>query len=105
MKFLKEDGTIEEGFKLSDTDVDRMDRLEAILHAAMCNGSYHASYERGVRRCRKIAARIITSGVPVEDALEQEFLPAPEPLITVEDAVGPDPEQDHPSPFPTGVEA
>ena len=31
MKFLKSDGTIEEGIQISDAEVERMERLETVL--------------------------------------------------------------------------
>ena len=91
MKFLKEDGTIEEGIQLSNAEVERLERLEAVLHASVCGGSYHASYERGLRKCRKIATQVVTNDMTLEAALEGIYLPKPE--------------EEHPSPMPTGVEA
>ncbi len=91
MKFLKEDGTIDEGVQLSDADAARMERLESVLHASVCSGSYHASYGHGVKKCRRIAAAVVASGRTLEAILEDEFLPKME--------------DEHPSPVPTGVEA
>ena len=91
MKFLKEDGTIEEGIQLSDAEVERLERLEAVLHASACGGRYQALYERGLRECRKIATQVVANGMTLEAALEDRYLPKPE--------------EEHPSPMPTGVEA
>ena len=74
-KFLKEDGTIEEGILLSDDDAVRMERLESVLHASVCNGHYHASYEHGIRKCRAIAMRVVSGTATLEGALEKEFCP------------------------------
>jgi hypothetical protein len=88
MKFLKADGTIEEGEIVNEVQITRLDRLESVLHASVCGNSYHASYDRGVRKCRRLAAKVIL-GTPLETVLEEEYQP----------------EEVHPLPFPTGVEA
>jgi hypothetical protein len=92
MKFLKEDGTIEEGVQITDEQIAELERLEQVLHASMCGGNYHPSYDRSLRKCRKLAVKVIC-GNSLESVLADEFLPKPSP------------EEEHPSSFPTGVEA
>ncbi len=91
MKFLKKDGTIEEGVALSETEVRHLESLTQVLHASMCRNAFHPSYERE-EKCRKVAIAVI-SGKTLEAALADEYLPKPSS------------EEEHPSPYPTGVEA
>ena len=54
MKFLKNDGEIEEGTPLTDTTVAVRDNLQRYLHVTACKNTYHASYEK-TRGCRDAA--------------------------------------------------
>ena len=44
MKFIKEDGTIEEGTPLSENTAKLRDELEKYLHEVVCQDSYHGVY-------------------------------------------------------------
>ena len=44
MKFIKEDGTIEEGTPLSENTAKLRDELEKYLHEVVCQASYHGVY-------------------------------------------------------------
>jgi len=54
MKFLNNNGEIEEGTPLTDTTVAVRYNLERYLHVTACKNTYHASYEK-TRGCRDAA--------------------------------------------------
>ena len=56
MKFIKADGTIEEGTPLSDNTAKLRDELEKYLHEVVCGNSYHGKYDK-----KKCATRRQTS--------------------------------------------
>ena len=58
MKFLKEDGTIEEGTLLTDAQASMLEHLEEYLHMVMCRGGYHGKYD--AKKCREAAQVIMT---------------------------------------------
>jgi hypothetical protein len=89
MKFLNEDGTIEDGTPFTDEQV----RIYEVLHELICRHSTHYSFQ-GVPKCVNIAARV-GEGVTLLNALEELANPKPKPS----------PEDEHPLPHPTGVEA
>lgn len=89
MKFLKVDGTIEDGTLFTDEQV----RICEVLHELVCRSSSHYSFQ-GVPNCAKVAVSV-GEGVTLLDALEE--LANPKPKIS--------PEDEHPLPHPTGVEA
>jgi hypothetical protein len=62
MKFLKEDGTIEEGRALAHEQAEALELLRKYLHDLMCKNRYHASYE-GLPECRRAANELIINGV------------------------------------------
>lgn len=104
MKFLKSDGTIEEGIGLTDSQAAEMTRIEEMMHIVVCQNGYHYDWQ-GIPKCRKVA-NAVAQGTSLLDALEDlkpkvkqpEPELEPEPVITVEDAVGPDPVPESPMP-------
>ena len=73
MKFLKEDGTIENGSPFTDEQV----RICEVLHELVCRHSTHYSFQ-GVPNCAKIAVSV-GEGVTLLDALEELANPTPAP--------------------------
>ena len=57
MKFIKADGTIEEGTPLSDNTAKLRDALEAYLHEVVCKNCYHSDY--GNRKTCHTAANFL----------------------------------------------
>ncbi len=57
MKFLKEDGTVDDGTPLTDRQVDTLERFTEYIHEHVCNGAYHGSYGR--KPCRDTANDLI----------------------------------------------
>jgi hypothetical protein len=53
MKFIKDDGTIEEGTPLTDNTAKLRDELEAYLHTVVCFNIYHGPYGR--KKCAMAA--------------------------------------------------
>jgi hypothetical protein len=49
MKFIKEDGTIEDGTPITDDQIRLRDTFVEYLHETMCRGAYHSTYSPG--RC------------------------------------------------------
>ena len=47
MKFLKEDGTIEDGTPITDDQIRLRDAAVSYLHEFMCSGTYHSKYTPG----------------------------------------------------------
>ena len=50
MKFLTEDGTVDDGTPLTDRQVDAIERFTEYLHENLCDNYLHGSY--GKKRCR-----------------------------------------------------
>jgi len=57
MKFIKEDGTIEEGTPLTEHTAQLRDALEAYLHTVVCKNAYHSDY--GNRKTCHTAANFL----------------------------------------------
>jgi hypothetical protein len=93
MKFLKADGTVEDGTALTDEQAIDMEYLKDLLHKVVCKHETHYNW-KGEGSCVKIA-RLCAEGSDFRKAFVDVFDPAPEPVT----------ELDHPSPIPTGVEA
>lgn len=56
MKFLKEDGIIEEGQALESFQIERIEAVERYLHGVVCRtGSYHYSHSSTLSPCRRAA--------------------------------------------------
>ena len=55
MKFLKEDGTIEEGQPLTYDTVKLRDELQKYLHDVVCKNSYHSSLYDKPAPCERAA--------------------------------------------------
>jgi hypothetical protein len=88
MKFLKEDGTIEEGVLLSDLQVEQRQQIEDFLHEKVCRDSFHSTYGSKAK-CAEVANQLIANldylvvaGLTrVIDALTPK--PEPEPILAV----------------------
>ena len=57
MKFLKEDGKIEEGVALSERQVEQRQKIEDFLHEKVCSG-YHSVYGSPAK-CASLANQLI----------------------------------------------
>jgi hypothetical protein len=89
MKFIDNKGLVQEGTRLTDEQVVQRERLITYFHEEACGGNYHSSYGKDVRKCVTLANAFVTGAIA--KAANTEPIP--------------DPEESHPSPFPTGVEA
>jgi hypothetical protein len=65
VKFLKADGTVEDGTPMTDEQEKLRSALEEYIHSVVCRGSYHGTYDK--RRCQD-AANFLYSAVSVNDA-------------------------------------
>ena len=91
MKFIKADGTIEEGTPLSDNTAKLRDELEKYLHEVVCGNSYHGKYDK--KKCATAANFLALTVNNNQDepgdytfAVEAENLrlnppPAPAPVV------------------------
>ena len=92
MKFLKEDGTVEEGVMLTDEQDALRGSLEEYIHQVVCRNAYHGNYDK--RPCRQ-ASNFLYAAITFNDSTDQgvanaikselESLkpkPAPEPEVT-----------------------
>jgi hypothetical protein len=61
MKFIKEDGSIEEGTPLSEKTAGLRDALEEYLHTVVCKDCYHSEY--GSRKTCHTAANFLALAV------------------------------------------
>lgn len=92
MKFIKADGTIEEGTPLSENTAKLRDELEKYLHQVVCQDSYHGVY--GKKHCVTAANFLALTVNNNQDepgdytfAVEAENLrlnPPPEPVKAAE---------------------
>ena len=57
MRFIKADGSLEEGTPLSDNTAKLRDELEAYLHTVVCKDCYHSDY--GNRKTCHMAANFL----------------------------------------------
>jgi hypothetical protein len=83
MKFLKSDGTIEDGTPLTDEQAAEKSRVEDLLHVILCKNAYHYGWQ-GIPACKKVSQEVVT-GTTWIDALEGL---KPKPISL------PDPEQE-----------
>ena len=88
MKFLKEDGKIEEGVALSDVQVERRQRIEDFLHEKVCSG-YHSPYGSPAK-CALLANQLIVTLTALGEAELSRAIDAltpkaeePKPELTV----------------------
>lgn len=67
-KFLKTDGTIDEGEPLTEQQAVLREALGSYLHAVICKSSYHPTYE-GLPKCQSAAnyLTIIFTTIDVEE--------------------------------------
>lgn len=90
MKFLKEDGTIEEGFLLSDLQVEQRQQIADFLHEKVCQNSCHSTYGSKAK-CVEVANQLIANldylvvaGMTrAIDALTPKPEPEPIPVVPV----------------------
>jgi hypothetical protein len=82
MKFLTENGKIEEGTPLTDEQCLQRTNLIAYFHVAACN-TYHGTYSE--RPCENLANAFVTGAIAevANKQPEPEQLPAPEPVIDI----------------------
>ena len=89
MKFLKEDGKIEEGVALSERQVEQRQKIEDFLHEKVCSG-YHSVYGTSAK-CALLDNQLIVKMNALSTAgLEQVIdglMPKPEPEPVPEIAV------------------
>jgi hypothetical protein len=87
MKFLKSDGTVDEGEPLTDAQAALRQSLENYLHHVICKGSYHNTWE-GQPRCQKASnylSIIFTTiqadefGDEISDEVKRLTTPTPKP--------------------------
>lgn len=57
MKFLKSNGTIEEGVPLTERQAETIDRLTDFLHEKVCRNAYHGTYS--AKPCQDAADLIV----------------------------------------------
>lgn len=78
MKFLKKDGTIEEGIPLTDRGVT-IELLVRYLHAKVCYNAYHGTY--GKKPCVEAANFLVSKlNDSAMDSIRQSLsVPYPEP--------------------------
>jgi hypothetical protein len=90
MKFLKPDGTVEEGEPLTDAQANLRQALEEYLHHVTCKGSFHNTWE-GQPRCQKASnylSIIFTTidanefGDEISDEVKRLTTPKPKPVHT-----------------------
>jgi hypothetical protein len=74
MKFLKADGTVEEGEPLTEEQAAVKQRVEELLHVVVCKYSNHYDWQ-GPALCREISNKVALGG-NLLDALE-ELKPKP----------------------------
>ena len=89
MKFIDKEGQVQDGTLLTDEQFVQRERLITYFHEEVCGGNYHSSYGKDVRECVTLANAFVTGAIA--KAANTEPIPSPE--------------ESHPSPFPTGVEA
>ena len=98
MKFIKEDGTIEDGTPVSENTLALRGHLQAYLHTVVCKGGYHSSYDEKMPPCAVAATFLAVTVNNNQDepadysfAVEKEVLrltrpepepEAPEPVVT-----------------------
>lgn len=75
VKFLTEEGKIEEGTPLTDEQVGQRERMITWFHEEACGGAYHGVY--GDKKCETLANAYVT-GVMAKAAIP-EAAPIPEP--------------------------
>ncbi len=89
MKFLKEDGKIEEGIALNDRQVEQRQKIEDFLHEKVCSG-YHSVYGTSAK-CALLANQLIVLlNAPAAAELARvidSLMPKPEPEPVPEIAV------------------
>ena len=54
MKFLKADGTVEDGTPLTDEAAEQMQKTEELLHVVLCKNSHHYDWQ-GIPACKIVA--------------------------------------------------
>jgi hypothetical protein len=70
MKFLKPDGSIEDGEPLTDEQAELREMMERFLHIEVCHNAYHSSL--GVEPCRQAAnfLALKTTGITPQSAAD-----------------------------------
>ena len=81
-KFLKDDGTIEEGEPLSNAQASMLEELTNYLHQVVCENSYHSVYK--TKPCQVAAQFIMTVTTTIDqsewgEVFEEKVNPKPKP--------------------------
>jgi hypothetical protein len=87
MKFLKADGTVEDGTPLTDEQAAEKQRVEELLHVVLCKNSYHYDWQ-GMPACKKVSQEVATGtswidsleGLKPKPRPEQEVIEEPVPV-------------------------
>lgn len=91
-KFLKDDGTIEEGEPLSDAQASMLEELTNYLHQVVCENSYHSVYQP--RKCQQAAQFIMTVTTTIQqDEWGECFFDKTHPRTEEVPETAPPPEQ------------
>jgi hypothetical protein len=98
MKYLKADGTIEDGTPLTDEQLTEISLVKELVHEHICRQATHY-YWQPKAKCVLIAHRL-ASGDDFRTAIFAVLSPEPE---LIPEPVS-NPEDQHPLPHPTGVE-
>lgn len=80
MKFIKSDGTIEEGIGITDAQDAEMQHIEETLHIVLCQSSYHYDWQ-GMPKCKKVAHAVALGGSWMEAMEDLLPKPVPEPVV------------------------
>ena len=78
MKFITEDGKIEEGIPLTEEQVAQRERLIAYFHEEACSNGYHTCRE--TKRCETLATAFVTGAIAAAANKQPEPEPAPVPV-------------------------
>jgi hypothetical protein len=90
VKFLKEDGTVEDGEPLKDHQAAMLTALESYLHMKLCRHAYHGY----VKPCYEAAHFLMITTTTIDESEWGEVIdekvnpkpipePAPEPVVLV----------------------
>jgi hypothetical protein len=86
MKFIDNEGQVQDGILLTNEQATQRERLITYFHEEACGGSYHASYDHGQKKCVKLANDFITGAIAKAANTE----PIPEPEIEQPVALAPE---------------
>ena len=79
MKFLKEDGSVEDGIPLTEELVEQMAQAKSLVHAVVCKYANHYDWH-GHAACVRVATAI-AKGATFHEAIKS-LVPQPDPAPT-----------------------